>query len=523
MRRALVSPARAKAVRVATIPAPYKGWDTSAPLEDMDPASAVTLDNFFPEANFVRVRGGHVEHASGLGSTPVESLFAWRGPAGAQKLFGACGASIFNVTNPGPVGSADVTGLSNARWQHTHQTTSGGNFLVIVNGADAPRAYDGTSWSTPTITGITASEAIHVNVHQRRLWLTLKQSTKAAYLPVDSIAGAASVIDFGPLFSRGGHLVGMATWTLDSGSGMDDHAVFISSAGQAAIFAGTNPADAASWALKGVYDIGAPIGRRCFVKAGGDLALITSDGLVPFSQAIVLDRAVSRRIALTGKIQRTINEAVKTSAALFGWQLFVYPRGPAVMLNVPIVEGKTAHQYVVNPLTGAWCRYTGISASCWELFNDRPFFGGVGGKVYEADKSGRDAGQLIRCELKTAFNHFDARGSTKQFLLARPLITTNGQVTPLMTINTDYSDNPVPDAIVIAPEQEGFIWNQFTWNDGSLWGGGLSTSGFWQSVDGIGECAAVRMAILMANQNPATAIDLRLAGFELRYQLAGGI
>lgn len=523
MRRALATAARARAVRVATIPAPYKGWDASAPLEAMDPAAAIVLDNFFPEPSYVRVRGGYVEHASGLGTGPVESLFAWRGPGGTQKLFGACGTSIYNVTNPGPVGAADVTGLNNARFQHAHQTTSGGNFLFVANGADAPHVYDGSSWSTPSITGIAAADAIHVNVHQRRLWLTLKESTKAAYLPVDSIAGAASVVDFGPLFSRGGHLVGMATWTVDSGAGMNDHAVFVSSAGQLAIFAGTNPADAATWALKGVFDIGAPIGRRCFVKAGGDLALITVDGIVPLSQAIVLDRAVSRRIALTGKIQRAMNEAARQWAGNFGWQLFSYPRGTAVLLNVPAIEAKTIYQYVVNPLTGAWCRYTNINAICWELFNERPFFGGPGGKVYEADQSGRDDGQLIRCELKTAFNHFEARGSLKQFLLARPLITTNGQVTPVMTVNTDYSDKPAPDAIVLTPEAEGFIWNQFTWNDGSLWGGGLTTSALWQSVSGIGECAAVRLAILMANQNPATAIDLRLTGFEMRYQLASGI
>lgn len=523
MRRAVVSAARARAMRVATVPAPYKGWDASTPLEDMDPASAIVLDNFFPEPGYVRVRGGYVQHATGLGSGPVESLFAWRGAAGAEKLFGACGSSIYEVTNPGPVGSAAVTGLSSARFQHTHHTTSGGNFLFIVNGADSPRHYDGTSWGTPTITGITPSDAIHVNSHQRRLWLTLKNSTKAAYLPVDAIAGTASVVDFGPLFSRGGYLVGMATWTIDSGSGMDDHAVFISSNGQAAIYAGTDPASSSTWALKGVYDLSPPIGRRCFVKAGGDVALITIDGIVPLSQAIVLDRAVARRIALTGRIQRVMNEAARKYAGLFGWQVFSYPRGTAVVLNVPIEEGTKAYQYVVNPLTGAWCRYTNINAACWELFQNRPFFGGTGGKVYEADKSGRDDGELIRCELKTAFNHLGARGATKQFTLVRPLITSNGQVRPSMAVNTDYQDKPAAEAMVMIPEQEGFIWNQFDWNDGSLWGGGTVTSGLWQCVEGIGECAALRLAILMQNQNPATEIDLRLAGFELRYQLASGI
>jgi hypothetical protein len=52
-----------------------------------------------------------------------------------------------------------------AAW--TQFTTPGGTFLFIVNGADAPRTFDGTSWATPSITGITASQAVHVNAHKR--------------------------------------------------------------------------------------------------------------------------------------------------------------------------------------------------------------------------------------------------------------------------------------------------------------------------------------------------------------------
>src|SRR5262245_59897088 len=50
----------------ATIPPPVKGWDASSSLQAMDPASAIVLENWFPEPDFVRLRGGHDEHATSV-------------------------------------------------------------------------------------------------------------------------------------------------------------------------------------------------------------------------------------------------------------------------------------------------------------------------------------------------------------------------------------------------------------------------------------------------------------------------
>jgi hypothetical protein len=40
------------------------------------------------------------------------------------------------------------------------------------------------------------------------------------YLPIDSIAGAAHKFPVGALFKKGGHLVAIGAWTLDSGNGL---------------------------------------------------------------------------------------------------------------------------------------------------------------------------------------------------------------------------------------------------------------------------------------------------------------
>lgn len=504
-----------------TIPAPYKGWDASSPLEDMDPAAAIILDNWFPEPAFVRFRGGHAEHASGLGAGPVESLMAYHGPGATEKMFGARGASIFDVSGAGAVGAAVVSGLTNARWQHINFTTPGGSFLVIVNGADAPRNYDGTSWTTPSITGITATQAVHVNAHKNRIWFVLINSTKAAYLPVSSIAGAASTFDLGPFMTRGGYLVAMGTWTMDSGWGPDDFAVFITSKGQVIVYAGNNPADANDWALKGVYNLGPPIGRRCLEKVGGDLALVTIDGVVSLSQAIAQDRSVAEKAAITARIQRAMNEAAKTAKGNFGWQFSAYAKGTAAILNVPVTENTLAHQYVMNTLTGAWCRYTGQNAACWEIFQDRLFMGGLNGQVFEADKGSRDNGSLIVGDLKTAFNHLGQRGSNKRFAMIRALMRSDGQAIPQLTLNTDYRD--FAPATVASPfVSSGARWNSFNWNDGTLWGGSIFTLADWISVNDEGYCAAVRMRMAPQNENQAAAITLEVNGFDLKWERATG-
>jgi hypothetical protein len=503
-----------------TIPAPYKGWDAISPLEAMDPASAVILDNWFPEPAYVRFRGGSASWATGLGAGPVETLFPYHGIT-TNKLFAARGTSIFDVTATGAVGAAAVAGLTNARWQQVMQSTAGGQFLFIVNGADAPRTFDGTSWATPAISGITASNAVHVNVHKRRIWMVLKDSTKAAYLPVDSIAGAATTFDFGSLMTLGGYLVAMGTWTMDSGWGPDDFAVFITSRGQAIVYAGTDPSSSDTWAIKGVYNVGAPIGRRCFAKVGGDLAVITVDGVISLAQAISMDRAAVQRVAITNKIQRAMNTAAKSAKDNFGWELVTYAKGTACYLNVPLTEATLQHQYVMNTIHGAWCRYTGQNANCWAVFNDRLYFGGAGGVVYESDKGNKDGTNLIVADLQTAFNHLRSRGVTKEFSLMRALMKADGLAIPQLILNTDYGDTAAA-ALASAYAASGAKWNAFNWNDGSQWSGSLVQLADWITVNGAGSCAAVRMRLAPNNTSSALAITLQVNGFELKWQRSQG-
>ena len=467
----------------------------------MDAKTAIVLDNFFPQEEYIELRRGFKAHSLLLNSeseqltAPVETLMAYHGLTDAQdKLFAACGTAIYNVTEGGPAFGVitSETSLSNARFQHVNVATTGGQFLVCVNGVET-RVFNGTAWSTPTFTGYTGAPFVNVNVFKRRLWFIVRDSMKAVYTAPDAFQGALTAYDFAGIFSKGGRLVAMGTWTIDGGTGADDHAVFISSEGQVAVYSGIDPSSADSWQLVGVYDLGEPLGLRCFTKVGGDLALICSDGVLPLSRALSQDRAAAEQISLTSNIQRAMNDAARAFGNLFGWQIISYPRGTCAILNVPTIEGEAAQQFVINVNSGAWCRYTGQNAICWEVFQGRLFFGANGGRVNHADSAATDDQVPIVASVKTAFSYFRSRGSVKRFTALRPLIVSDGQVTPSVTINTDFEHIPPPQ-ITSTPLSVGSNWDEVNWDE-FLWANDTVLSKQFSNASGLGQCASVFLTV----------------------------
>ena len=496
----------------ASVPAPVEGWDAVSPLAAMSPKRAVQLDNWFPQPDWVELRNGHIEHSDTGSGVAVETLAKYQGVS-SSFLFAASGTVIYDVTASG-AGMSSHTGMANARFQHINFATTGGSFLWMCNGADDPIYFNGSAWSAAVITGVTASDIVNVNAHQNRIWVCLNNSLDAYYLATDSIQGAATKFALGGLFTQGGFLMAMGTWSVDAGDGPQDYAVFITSRGQCAIYSGTDPAS--NYALVGVFDLGAPLGRRCFVKAGSDLALNCIDGVIPLSKVMIFERAAIVKASLTQRIQRVMNASARSYRNNFGWQLISYPMGTRVILNVPVIEGYLQHQYVMNTQHGAWCRFTGMNANCWELLNDRLFFGGNDGIVYEADEGGADPNTAIEADMRTAFNYFGQRGRNKRWMMCRPLFTTDQSVTPGLAFNVDFQE----DAEVVPTQSSlpvGSKWDESLW-DTAVWSEEVVTQGIWTSVTGLGYCASIRVQAVVAASEEAGKVVLRLNGFDLTMQ-----
>lgn len=486
---------RRQLARTTSVPAPINGWNRRDSVATMKPTDAIQMRNWFPTASDIVVRKGSAAHATGIAGR-VESLATYRPSSGAHSLWAWAGDSLFDVTGSGAVSAAVITGLTNARWQSTNFSTAGGKFLISVNGADDLLLYDGSAWtevnssSTPAITGVLTSTLVGVNVFKERPFY-IQTGTMDAWYPgtVGTFAGALTKLPLGSVFKRGGFLMAMGTWTVDGGAGLDDFAVFITSQGEVAVYQGSDPGDATAWGLVGIYNVGAPIGRQCMLKYGGDLLILTNDGVVPASKAFIDDRS-SKAIAVTDRIQGAMADAAASYKFNTGWSLTQFPAGSMLLLNVPVTPGQQ-EQYVMNTVTGAWCQFTEWPATCFEILNDELYFG-TDNAVIHAWTGTDDLGAVITAEVVQAFSYFGARTQMKQFKMFRPVAAVD--VNPLQIqagIDIDYVIQP-PTSTIDFPALGGSLWDVAQW-DVAVWGGLPTVQPRWYSASGIGYCGAAHI------------------------------
>jgi len=479
--------------QIASIPAPVGGLNAVDAVAEMPPTDAVVLDNWFPSPSNVAVRNGSSAWATGFGA-PVRTLATFNALSGVRKMFAASGGNLYDVSTAGAIGAAVVSGNTSDWWQAVNFGAAGGQYLVMVNGADYPQIFNGTTWQqvTPSsspisITGVSTSPAnfINVNVFGNRLFFIEKNTMRVWYLPLQSVGGAANYLDFSSQTTRGGYLVSMITWTIETSSGSMDMAAFVTSEGEVLLYQGNDPAYAASWSIAGHFRMGRPVGYRCAAKIGSDVALICADGLVPFSVAILSERTQPGK-AVSAKIQNLINSDVAAYGATQGWQVILYPIGNKVIVNVPAATG--TYQYVMNTLHNAWCRFTGWAANCWEMMGDQLFFGGANA-VYLADAGTSDSGASISCVAVQAPNYFGTHAN-KQFTMARPVISATYRINISFQINADFdTTRPSSSSSFSAPAFS--YW-------GAPWGSSWSPTSVifrdWQSVGAVGFAGSPAMA-----------------------------
>jgi hypothetical protein len=435
------------------------------------------------------------------------------------KLFAVGGGSIYDVTAGGAASITTITGLSNNRFQYTNFTNAAvAAWLVAANGVNTPVIYDGSAWATMTLTGVVASDIASWTAWKGRLWCTFVNSTNVGYLGNSAISGAVTTFDLGQQLTRGGYIIAISTWTQDSKQTVDEYIAFISSRGQVVVYQGTDPTTANTFALVGMYDIGAPIGRRCFLRISGNLWIICVDGILPMSEMMTLDRAASAKVAPTTMIQNAMMASARLYNGNFGWQFTEYAKGQLAILNIPQIENETAVQYVMNTLTGAWCQFTGINANCWEVLNDVPYFAANDGGVYQWDYGSGDyvdsaLETSITATVQTAFNYFDTRGHLKRWTMVRPILTTDGSVTPGVGLNIDFGTG-APVSIPSTVTAIGAQWDVAQW-DVAIWPVNSSVVANWTTVEGIGQCCSIITAVSTSDNGSANGVTLQLNSWDL--------
>lgn len=469
---------------IRPVPPPVGGWNTRDALASMDETDAVNLDNWFPDVGKVSMRNGHEPFATGLVGN-VDTLAEYH--AGTlRKFLAAANTKWFDITTGTPTELA--TGNLSDRWE----TVNFNGQLHAANGQDAPISYDGTTISNPawTGTGLTVSTLNGVNVFKNRLFFTQKNSQDFWYADINAIAGTLRKFPLSRIGNLGGNIVGMKTWTLDAGDGVDDLAVFIMSSGQVAVYAGTDPGDSAAWSIQGIYNIGAPVDIRGFVRFAGDLLIVANDDYHSLSQVLQLGGA--RTSQTESKISGAARDAVRTFASNVGWQAIHYPKGNMVFVNVPTASTSFV-QHVRNTITGAWCRFKGLNGRSWGIFNDNLYFGGTG-TVFKADTGTDDNSMDIVADAQTAWTNLGSP-SNKKMNMVRPIMGAAGTLNIARAIGVDFKDIPVPTTSSSAAS--GTPWGS-PWS--SPWSPASRIRSNWLGVAGQGEHISLQLKVASQGQ-----------------------
>lgn len=521
MRKALENPARQQAVvqnSIPTkIPAPVLGWNLTQPLSAMDPRYAVKLDNWIARPGYCELRKGQIVWTTGLPGN-VDSFLPYQAAA-ASKLFAASGTGIYDVTANGAVGAAVKAITSPQFWDSANFVTPAGSFLIGVNGTDTPVQYDGTTWSNSTMTGVTTSTLMNVAVFKQRLWFIQRSSMSAWYLAAGAITGALTEFPLGNIFRKGGHLVGIGTWSIDAGTGLNDMLVFITDQGECAVYNGTDPSSASTFALIGVYQLPKPIGRRCLLKLGGDVMVLTQQGVYPLAKALQTS-SINRTIAVSYNISPQFVTDFASFGNAYGWEMCFYPEDNLLIVNVPEADDNTnAAQYVMNTINGAWSRFRAIPARCWVDFNGVLYYGGNGQTCQALQGTADLLNANVTGELLCAYNYFAEQLGLKHFKLIRPLLVVSNPIQLQLALAVDYQ--PIPDYQyasmdeLLAVYAAGALWDVALW-DQAVYGFNTFNSAEWKTVaqrPGYAIAAGLRVMT-----NYAT---VQLVSFDLAYELGG--
>ena len=314
---------------------------------------AIEMYNVFPNSSYCEVRYGSQDYVTGFTGTG-KTLATYSTLTGTQELYFSSASGIYNSSAT----------LKLARTDGKHQIVQMGdgtnNWLMLFNGVDKPAYYNGTTWtavdgvSVPALTGVTTTGLIGGMTLKGRLYLIEKDKLKFWYLTAGAVGGALTSFDLTAQASRGGYLMACTNWTMDGGAGQDDRAVFVTSEGEVIVYQGTDPATAADWVKVGTYYFGKPLGRRCLCKFGGDVLILTENGIVSLASAVsgVINQS---KFQISDKIRNLYASYARSYGSNYGWQILIYEAENALIVNVPIAEDGEHVQLVMNTITGAWC------------------------------------------------------------------------------------------------------------------------------------------------------------------------
>jgi len=470
----------AQALKTVTLPAPTRGLVQHENDAYIGPGAAIVSDNWFPTMKGVKLRGGSTRYATLPDAVPVISSFEYVDTA-QHRMFAAQETKVYDVTTGVP--AAIATGRTSGNYSATVLANFGGYWGIAVNDAGDPvlRTKDGITWAellppavpadgASAITGPAGSPVefgrnlSYVCKYRNRLFFIEKRSMNVWYLGVDAVGGLLTKIPMSGAATRGGYLMFMSNWSIDAGDGIDDKLVVVTSEGEALIWTGNNPGDAANWRQEGRYFVGKPLGMNAHEQVGGDLLILTVEGVVPMNQVITKSAGEMELAMVSRAIKRMWREEVAINTT-YPWTIRRWDEYGGIFITLP--GGRPGNQYclAMNSATGAFGRGVGWDALCFLRQRANMFFGTRDGRIMQMERTGSDDGLPYVATLVGGWEMFQARSMMVHWRQARAIFTTSASepFVPQLDATTDYIVEIPPPPQPGPDPGPADVWDEAKW------------------------------------------------------------
>jgi len=470
------------------LPSPIGGLNTRDSWAAMPPIDAIELVNWIPQQGGLKVRSGYSIATSSadfvfvdtndfvfvdtndfvfaentLYSGEIESIIPY--VEGTTSVLITASDDALYVDDTANSLTELATGFSNARWEYVKL----GANMILVNGADAPRNYDGSSLTTPSFTGdlntYGPTNIDNAHKHKNRVYLWNTDDNVFFYGGVNAVAGAFTEFPLGNVSDTGGNLIEMKTISRDGGNGPDDYACFILDTGEIIIYQGSDPGDATNWSLVGKYKAPPIIAKRCAAEFAGDIFILTQQDLVKVSDVIRAEGFILQPSKLSG----AITDFYKTFGSNFGFSLTLFAGQSLIVLNMPQVTNATYTQYAINTVTGAATQFSNLDFNVFGVL-DNKLYGGGDQVLYSVLSGFTDDGLAIEATARQAFSDLGS-ARKKQINAATQFLEAEGELNLDFSLSYDFTLQPFSSSA--STETIGADWDVAAWDEPD-WAGAIT-------------------------------------------------
>jgi len=479
-----------------SIPASVGGINALDSYAAMPPQDCIYTYNLMPVEYGLQLRKGYRVYASGLPSE-VRTIIPYESNSTVStknRLFAVTKEGIYNVTTDGETTPTQVVSFSTSSggagfgtWiEFTNDASD--HYLFYADYENGVFIYEDATdtWSTPSgwtynlgagSTPFPVDNVAFIMVHKLRIWVILKDSDDAWYLPVASIAGELKKFTFGAKMKYGGNLQGLWTWSLDGGDGLDDYLVAAGRGGDLMVYRGSDP-EATDFALNGNWFIGRiPDSRRIAIQYGAEMYMLSSFGITSMRDLIQGSAADNVRTSASAKINRILRASIGQSIGSNVWSMFINPSDGYMQVIAPFNDSQSAIQYNRNMNTGAWGMWEGVEATCAEPWDGNYYLGAGDSNagevwIYEGSLDGvlndGTGGQKITFRVLTSFQAMGQIAFFKNVGMVRVIGRLSSDTNISLTAVYDYDIeapllDPAGGAATPPVLWDLVVWDEITW------------------------------------------------------------